>query len=173
MRFVKTKNFRINFFTSSYSHCMEQQACQCFMIFICQYFGPESFTATKIRANVKVSSLARSCLHKIRCSVQVAPANWSYSSTRMSALLFAELLGNRNIGSNLSSCALNTLFIDTTKTALTYPHNNSKSQKTDWLVFAAEGFGLAELTLGTNLLFARPKIFFLRNPWGTFRDIHW
>ena len=69
MRFVKTKNFRINFITSSYSHCMEQQACQCFMIFIRQYFGPES---------------------------------------------------------------LNTLFIDTTKTALTYPHNNSKSQKTDW-----------------------------------------
>ena len=26
---------------------------------------------------------------------------------------------------------------------------------------------------GTNLLFAQPKIFFLRNPSGTFRDIHW
>ena len=32
-------------------------------------------TATKIRANVKVSSLARSCLHKISCSVQAAPAS--------------------------------------------------------------------------------------------------
>ena len=26
---------------------------------------------------------------------------------------------------------------------------------------------------GTNLLFAQPKNFFLRNPSGTFRDIHW
>ena len=42
MRFVKTKNFRINFITSSYSHCMEKQACHSFLIFICQYFGPES-----------------------------------------------------------------------------------------------------------------------------------
>ena len=32
-------------------------------------------TATKIRANVKVSSLAMSCLHKISCSVQAAPAS--------------------------------------------------------------------------------------------------
>ena len=48
MRFVKTKNFRINFITSSYSHCMEQQACQCFMIFICQYFGPESLNTLLI-----------------------------------------------------------------------------------------------------------------------------
>ena len=43
MWFVKTKNFRINFITSYYSHCMEQEACQCFMIFIRQYFGPESY----------------------------------------------------------------------------------------------------------------------------------
>ena len=28
-------------------------------------------------------------------------------------------------------------------------------------------------TMGTNLLFAQPKFFFLRNPSGTFRDIHW
>ena len=28
-------------------------------------------------------------------------------------------------------------------------------------------------TVGTNLLFAQPKIFFLRNHSGTFRDIHW
>ena len=42
MRFVKTKNFRINFITSSYCHCMEKQACHCFLIFICQYFGSES-----------------------------------------------------------------------------------------------------------------------------------
>ena len=29
------------------------------------------------------------------------------------------------------------------------------------------------LLLGTNLLFAQPKFFFLRNPSGTFRDVHW
>ena len=63
-------------------------------------------TATIIGAFVKVSSLAMSCLHKISHSVQAAPASWSYSCTWMSALLFAELLGNRNIGSQDCCCGL-------------------------------------------------------------------
>ena len=97
MRFVKTKNFRINFITSSYSHCMEQPACQCFMIFIRQYFGPES---------------------------------------------------------------LNTLFIDTTKTPLTYPHNNSKSQKTDWSLQLRVWFGGINF-IETNHHFCMENYFFI------------
>ena len=53
-----------------------------------------------------------SCLHKISCSVQAAPASWSYSCTWMSALLFAELLGNRNIGSQNCCCAFLELCLD-------------------------------------------------------------
>ena len=44
-------------------------------------------TATILGAFVKVSSLARSCLHEISCSVQPAPASLSYS--RLSNVSFA------------------------------------------------------------------------------------
>ena len=47
----------------------------------------QQHTATIMGAFVKVSSLAMSCLHKISCSVQAAPASWSYS--RLSNVSFA------------------------------------------------------------------------------------